>query len=91
MSAVFRDSLDRLIAMSEEAVAEVVETEEARFYKDRAGARLERTNEAEFAGIAAPKVLTEPVGTIDGLRSLIRRVDYRWRLDALVALDDYVS
>jgi len=91
MSTVFRDSLDRLLATSGEAVAEVLGTEEARFYKDRARTRPDGTDEAEFVRVAAPEVLTDSVGTIDDLRSQIRRVDCRWRLDALVALDDYVS
>jgi hypothetical protein len=42
-------------------------------------------------GVAPPQVLTEPVRTVADLKSLLGELDHRWRLDALVALDDYLS
>lgn len=91
MSPAFRSSLDRLLATLADGVAEVVESEETRFYDDRAGARGVVTIELQFEDVPAPEVLTEPVSSLEDLRSLVRGVAFRWRLDALTALNDYAS
>jgi len=88
MSVAFRESLDRLLATAQEEVVKAVEMEEARFYALDSHAK---DDEAAFVGVAPPEVLTEPVSTVADLTSLLGRVDYRWRLDALVAIDDYLS
>ena len=90
MSEAFRESLDRLLATAQEEVARTVEMEEARFYKSAPGSHG-NDDEAEFVGVAPPEVLTEPVRTVGDLTMLLGRLDSRWRLDALVALDDYLS
>jgi hypothetical protein len=90
MSEAFRESLDRLLVTAREDVASAVEMEEVRFYRGVPGSRS-NDDEAEFVGVAPPEVLTEPVSTVADLTSLLSRLDHRWRLDALVALDDYVS
>jgi hypothetical protein len=90
MSDAFRESLDRLLMTEQEEVAKAVEMEEARFYEG--ASRSHGTeSEAEFVGVVPPEVLTEPVASVADLTSLLGRLDYRWRLDALVALDDYLS
>lgn len=71
-------------------VARTVEVEEARFYEEAPGSH-DKDSEAEFVGAAPPELLTEPVTTVADLESLLGRLDSRWRLDALVALDDYLS
>jgi hypothetical protein len=90
MSEPFRESLDRLLATTHDEVAKAIETEEMRFYAGGPGSRG-KDNEAEFVGVAPPEMLTEPVRSIADLVSLLGGLDDRWRLDALAALDDYVS
>jgi hypothetical protein len=90
MSEAFRASLDQLLTAAREEVAKAVEMEEVRFYEGGLGPPPNES-EAHFVGVAPPELLTEPVKTIADLTSLLGRLDYRWRLDALVALDDYLS
>jgi hypothetical protein len=90
MSEAFQDTLDQLLRTALEEVAQIIEAEEMRFYED--GPRVfPSDNEAEFVGVVPPEVLTEPVKTTADLKSLLRRLDSRRRLDALAALDDYLS
>jgi hypothetical protein len=92
MSDVFRQSLDQLIVRAQEYVAEAIEIEETRFFEERARLLVWDSAEAEFVGAAPPKgLMAEPVGTVADLRQLIREIDGRWRLDALLAVDDYLS
>lgn len=45
-----------------------------------------------FEGMAPPsELLGSAIATLDELRRCILAVDRRWRLDAIVALDDYLS
>ena len=90
MSEAFRESLDQLLGTARNEVARTVEVEEARFYEEAPGSH-DKDSEAEFVGAAPPELLTEPVTTVAELESLLGRLDSRWRLDALVALDDYLS
>jgi hypothetical protein len=91
MSEAFQDSLDQLLRTAPDEVAQIVEAEEMRFYE--AGPRVvpSDANEDEFVGVVPPEVLTEPVTTTADLKSLLGMLDSRWRLDALAALDDYLS
>lgn len=91
MSDVFRHSLDRLMMRDQEDLGEVIEIEQMRFFEERAGLLLCDSEEAEFVGAAPPiALLAEPVGTVEDLRQVIRGIDDRWRLDVLLALDDYL-
>lgn len=91
MSDDFRRSLDQLIVRAQEDVAEAIEIEETLFFEERAGLLVWDSAEAEFEGAAPPKgLMAEPVGTVADLRQLIREIDSRWRLDALLAVDDYL-
>jgi hypothetical protein len=91
MSEAFRASFDRLLTTAQRETTEALDQEETRFYEQLEHAPPPAVNEAEFVAVPAPTVLTQPVTTVGDLVSQIRRVDRRWRLDALVALDDYVS
>lgn len=92
MSDVFRQSLDQLMLQDQEDLDEAIETEEMRFFDERAGLLVRDADEVEFVGAAPPLgLLAEPVGTVDDLRQVIRGIDDRWRLDVLLALDDYFS
>ncbi len=91
MSDVFRHSLDRLLARGPEDVAELIETEETRFYEEHAGSHSGDSDEPGFVGATPPQgLMTRPIATSADLISLIREIEDRWRLDALVALDDYL-
>ncbi len=92
MSDTFRRSLGRLMARDPDDLDDVFETEETRFFEERAVSPLRDSEEAEFvAAIPPPSLLDGPVETVDDLRQLLRGIDNRWRLDALLALDDYLS
>jgi hypothetical protein len=76
----------------QEDLDEVIEIEQIRFFEERADLLLWDSEETQFVKAAPPlALLAEPVGTVDDLRQLIRGIDDRWRLDALLALDDYLS
>ena len=92
MSEPFRQSLDQLMLQGQEELDGAIETEEIRFFEERIGASASASEEAVFVAAAPPiALLAEPVETVDDLRQLIRGIDERWRLDALLALDDYFS
>lgn len=93
MSEAFRCSLDRLIAEAPEAVADAVEAEEDRFFEEQAPlAGNQAAENHQLVGALPPaQLMGPPVTSVGDLRLLVRRIDRRWRLDVLVALDDYVS
>lgn len=92
MSDAFRESLDRLLAEHMEEVAEVIAAEEARFFEEQALVSVSLAEEREFMGTPPPAMLvTEALANVNDLRSLIHEINRRWRLDALTALDDYIS
>lgn len=68
----------------------VLEAEEAHICDQLAEEGVDLDKESEFEGVAAPQVLVRAVRTVDELRSVIRQVSPRWRLDALSALDHYL-
>lgn len=84
----FRSSLDQLISQDSESVAEMIATEQDRFFDGEAGT----PDGNEYAGVTPPLgLLDKPVRTPEELRSTLAAVDMRWRLDVLMALEDYVS
>lgn len=92
MSDVFRSSLDRLLAEAPEAVAETVEIEEDRFFEEH----LSATNgvpddEGYVEAIPPERLMADAVATVGDLQLVIQGIDRRWRLDAVTALDDYIS
>ena len=92
MSGHFRKSLDELLARGIDEVAELVEAEEIRFYEQKAERFPSQFDETHFVGVVPPEpLLVEPMRTVQDLRRLIREIDDRWRLDALVAVTDYVD
>lgn len=92
MSTVFRQSLDQLILGDQEDLAALIEMEQMRFFEEMSAALLWESEETDFVAAAPPlMLLKESVETLEDLRKLIRGIDTRWRLDALLALEDYVS
>jgi hypothetical protein len=93
MSEVFRASLDRLVAEKHEAVIEAIESEQDLFFEQPRELLAQGTpDEGRYVATAPPtKLLTDTVATIGELEVAIQSIESRWRLDALMALDDYVS
>ncbi len=91
MTDEFRRSLDMLIDQRADGVSELLSTEEDAFYAARIyGAPID-AGERDFEGLAPPKaLLDDPVSSLDELRARILAIDARWRLDVVVALDDYL-
>ena len=91
MSDFFRRGLDRLLAQARKEVADAIEIEELRFHAEGA-TLIAASDEERFAGDTPPKgLMAEPIRTVEDLTECIRDMDDRWRLDALVALTDYVD
>jgi hypothetical protein len=91
MSPVFRASFDRLRADRTADIADLLEWEEDRFLREKRLAPWSGATEREFEGVPPPSgLLRTPVETVEDLRECIQAIDERWRLDALVALDDYL-
>lgn len=92
MTDDFRRDLDALVATQPAEIEEVLAAaEEQIFERDLSGLAESRT-QAQFEGV------TPPVGLLDGslrtasdLSVALARVDLRWRLDAVMALTDYVE
>ncbi|MFJ5860080.1 hypothetical protein ACIQCM_01510 [Pseudarthrobacter sp. NPDC092439] len=92
MSDVFRRSLDQLVARGREDVAGAMFDDQIRLYEERTKLLVPDSNEAEFVGLAPPvDLLAAPFETLAELRHLLYEVDDRWRLDALAAIEDYLS
>ena len=92
MSDIFRQSFGRLMARDQVDLGDVLEAEQMRFFEERAVSPLRDSDETLFVAAVPPlTLLVEPVETVDDLRKLLRGIDGRWRLDALLALDDYLS
>jgi len=92
MSEDFRQALDRLRGEQAEVVMDLVAAEEDRFYKEQTAFSVSGPEERRFEGVAPPaQLMDRPVETVEELRLLILEIDRRWRLDALIALDDYLS
>jgi hypothetical protein len=58
----------------------------------RSGTPPPSSDEAAFEGVAAPRgLLRGAVSTVQGLRDQLERMLPRWRLDAVLALGDYLT
>lgn len=92
MSDVFRASLDRLVADERAAVAEMIESEENRFYEEPRELLEGTADDGGYVEAVPPTgLMTGTVATTGELQVAIQSIDRRWRLDALMALDDYIS
>lgn len=92
MTDEFRRSLDKLIDQQADGVADLLAAEEDSCYAARMNGAPSDAGERDFEGLAPPQALLEdPVSSLDDLRARILAVDARWRLDVVVALDDYLS
>lgn len=92
MSDDFRESLDHLLGEQAGEVFDVISEQEDQFYQEHLANMQTDAQEDNFEGVAPPSgLLGIPIATSDELRHCILAVDRRWRLDAIVALDDYLS
>jgi len=92
MTAGFRNTFDQLLGNQPESVSDALAEEEGRFFEEQAVVEVSGSGEPDFEGVAPPMGLLD--GTVEAiaeLRACIQGVDRRWRLDALMALDDYVE
>ena len=89
MSAEFRVALDGLLASHRPELERLVEDVEARTVE-----ALPRVSddEAAWEGVAAPRaLLRRRAASVRDVRLELERVVPRWRLDAVLALGDYVD
>jgi len=92
MTASFRSTLDQLLISQPESVSDALAVEEGRFFEEQTVVEVSTSDEPDFVGVAPPMdLLAGTVRTVAELRAGVQRIDRRWRLDALMALDDYVE
>jgi len=92
MSAGFRGSLDALVEVDSRRVLDLVESQQDRFLSVENVSPIDADTEARFHGATPPRNLLDgPVSTLDDLGAVIAAVDRRWRLDVLMALEDYLT
>jgi hypothetical protein len=90
MSDEFRVSVAALVASSRPEVEVLLETVEERLFDlDLSGLTVEGVD--EFEGVIPPqKLLCGSVATLEELGHRLEQVEVRWRLDAVLALGDYI-
>ena len=91
MTKSFRGSLEALVQSDPRAVEATLETAEEQWFETPPTA-ADPAVEAQFVGLAPPRRIL--VGTMEGLPGLLAAlelVDERWRLDAILALQDYID
>lgn len=92
MTDDFRATLDALVAINRDDVAGALEQAQARLF----GLDLSRLGaagtESPFERVSAPPgLLSGSVGSSDELVHALDRIDLRWRLDAVMAVEDYIA
>ncbi len=92
MTVAFKQSLDAVASEERAAVLLILEEEEARVFGQDLSGLSDPEKESVFEG------LTPPVLILDGhmnapqdIRTAVESVDWRWRLDVICALDDYIE
>lgn len=92
MTTDFELSLDALLAVDRAAVLRIVEQEEDRFFEEDLLGLADPAKESVFERQTPPMaLLAGPVNTSEALRSAVRQVEWRWRLDAISAISHYVD
>lgn len=92
MTKSFRYSVDALLRTERAQVETVLVAAEEAILDHAIGEPIDPGTETEFAGRPSPvKVLDGVLAEAQDLRSAIDAVDLRWRLDVVLALQDYVD
>lgn len=91
MTKSFRVSLEVLVQSDPDAVQAALEIAEEQVFEVEPAAAAPEV-EARFVGLPPPrKILRGSVEDVSGLVAALDRVDQRWRLDAILALHDYID
>ena len=92
MSAEFQAGLEALLSKESAAVSQIVVDEEDRFLDQDLTTLADPEKESAFEGLAPPRSLLKgQLSTPDDVRNAIADTDWRWRLDVICALDDYIE
>lgn len=92
MTEDFHVSMDALTETHYQQVREVLEQVEAAvFEQDLSSLASADAGSRYQAASAPPGLLTGSVASPQELRQALDRISLRWRLDAVMALDDYVG
>ena len=92
MSDDFRSGLDVLLMTQREQVEQVVEAAQMQIFEQDLLNAFPTNGEHAFEGMPPPNHLLvgEPL-TVNDLASALGRTDLRWRLDAALAIEDYID
>ena len=90
MTKSFRGSLEPVVQSDPESVEAALETAEEQMFEVKPAAAVPAV-EARFEGLPPPrKILRGSVEDVADLLATLERVDPRWKLDAILALQDYI-
>lgn len=91
MTKSFRSSLDAVVRTDFTGVEDALTTAEEELFETEPAA-VDPSVEARFEGQAPPrKILRGSFRHVPDVLLAIERVDHRWRLDAILALEDYIE
>ena len=91
MTKSFRRGLDAVVRADPQGVEDALAKAEEQFF-DIEMAPPDVAAEAPFVGLPPPvKILRGPIVDAEGVTAGIARVDERWRLDVILALEDYTE
>ncbi len=91
MTKSFRGSLEALLRSDPDTVGAALETAEEQMFAAGPMA-AEAAVEAQFVGLPPPrKILRGSMEDMSGVLAALEGVDRRWRLDAILAMQDYID
>lgn len=92
MSEEFRASLDTLTSSNRPEVEKVLEALETEVSMSDVSKLKRQAGDAEYVGVPAPRGLLQGTpASADDLDRVLREVELRWRLDAVLAIGDYID
>lgn len=92
MTKSFRHCVDSLLRTERAQVETVLAAAEEAIFEHGLGESIDPDTETEFEGRTPPaKILDGVLAEAKDLTSAIDAVDIRWRLDVVLALQDYVD
>jgi hypothetical protein len=92
MSPEFKASFDLLLLADRDGVDAMLGRAEERIYEEDLSNLADPEREAVFEGLTPPRQLLDgAVQTANDVDAAVARTDWRWRLDVICALIDYVD
>lgn len=92
MSQQFKASFDVLLSVDREAVFDVLERAEERMFDEDISILADPEKESAFERQTPPRPLLDgEVRSADEVNAAVGRTDWRWRLDVVCALIDYIG